>query len=74
MNWAAHLEHLQTVPYKFDADMVTLEPALIRLLRNGLKPFIRAQAKQKGRQKDTWNQAIKKVITAEAKATLNFSL
>ena len=47
---------------------------MIRLFRNGLKPSIRAQAKQEGRQKDTWDQAIKKAIMAEAKAALNLPL
>ena len=71
MDWAAHLEHLQTVLREFDADAVISEPVLIRLFRDGLKPSIRAQAEQEGRRKDTWDQAIKKAITAEAKAALN---
>ena len=53
MDWAAHFKHLQTVLREFDADAVILEPVLIRLFRNGLKPSIHAQAKQKGRQKKT---------------------
>ena len=53
MGWAAHLEHLQTILHKFDANTVILEPVLIRLFRNGLRPSIRAKAKQKGREKDT---------------------
>ena len=52
--------------------MVISKPVLIRLFRNSLQPFIYAQAKQDGRQKDIWKQAIKKAITAEAKATFNF--
>ena len=71
MDWAAHLKHLQTVFREFNANAVILEPVLIRLFRDGLGPSIRAQAKQEGREKDTWDQAIKKAITAEANATLN---
>ena len=74
MDWAAHLEHLQTVLREFDADVVISEPVLIRLFRDGLRPSIRAQAEQKGRRKDTWDQAIKKAITAGAKAALNLLL
>ena len=48
-----------------------LEPVLIRLFCNGIKPCICAQAKQKNRQKDIWDQGIKKTITVEAKAALN---
>ena len=50
------------------------EPVFIRLFRNGLRSSICALAKQKGCQKDTWDQAIKKAITAEAKAALNLPL
>ena len=48
-----------------------MEPVLICLFRNGLRPSTRAQAKRESRQKNTCDQAIKKAITAEAKATLN---
>ena len=71
IDWAAHLEHLQTVFQEFDADTVISEPVLIRLFRNGLRPSIHAQAKQEGCQKDTWDQVIKKAITAEVKTALN---
>ena len=54
--------------------MVILEPVLIRLFCNSLRPYIRAQAKQKDCQKNTWDQGIKKAITAEAKAALNLLL
>ena len=70
MDWTAHLEHLQTVLQEFDANTMILEPVLICLFRNGLRLFIHAQAKQKGCQKDTWDQAIRKTIMAEAKAAL----
>ena len=74
MDWAAYLEHLQTVLREFLADAVISELVLIRLFCNGLRPSTRAQAKQKGRRKNTWDQAIKKAITAEAKAALNLLL
>ena len=71
MDWAAQLKHLQTVFWKVNANVMISKPVLIRLFCDGLRPSIYAQAKQEGCQKDTWNQAIKKTITAEAKATLN---
>ena len=45
MDWAVYLEHLQTVLQEFNADMVILEPVLIRLFCNGLRFSIYAQAK-----------------------------
>ena len=53
IDWAAHLKHLQTNFCKFDADVVILEPVLICLFHHDLRPSICAQAKQKGRRKDT---------------------
>ena len=70
MDWAAYLEHLQTVLQEFNIDKVILEQVLIRLFRNGMWLSIRAQAKENGYWKDTWEQTIKKAITAEAKAAL----
>ena len=45
MDWAAYLEHLQTVLWKFDTDTVISELVLIRLFRDSLRPSIYTQAK-----------------------------
>ena len=71
IDWAAYLEHLQTIIQEFDANVLILEPVLICLFRNSLRSSIRAQTKQKSHQKDTLDQAIKKAIKAEAKAVVN---
>ena len=71
MDWAAHLEHLQTVFRELDANAVISEPVLIRLFCDGLKPSIRAQAEQEDCQKDIWDQVIQNAITAKAKSALN---
>ena len=71
MEWAAHLEHLQTIFQEFNADAVISKLVLICLFHDGFRPSIRARTEQKGRQKDTWDQVIQKAITAEAKAALN---
>ena len=54
MDWAAHLEQLQTVFQEFDADVLILEPVWIRLFCNSLRPSMRAQAKQNSHWKDIW--------------------
>ena len=48
-----------------------LEPILICLFGNSLQLSIYALAKQDGRLKDIWEQAIKKAIIAKAKVALN---
>ena len=42
MDWAAYPEHLQTVFRNCNANAMILEPVLIRLFCNGLRPSIRA--------------------------------
>ena len=71
MDWVAYLKHLQTVFRKFDANVVILEPVLICLFYDGLRLSICIQAKQEGHWKKIWEQAIKKAITTEVKATFN---
>ena len=67
MDWAVHLEHLQTVLRKFDPTAAPTEEVLICYFCNGLKPSIWAQTDAQGQNLDTWEEAIKKVIDAEAK-------
>ena len=43
MDWAAHLEYLQTVFKKFDPAAAPTEKVLIRYFCDGLRPSIRAQ-------------------------------
>ena len=68
MDWAAHLEHLQTVLKEFDPVAAPNEEVLIRYFRDGLRPSIRAQVDEHGRDLDIWEEAIEKAIDAEAKA------
>ena len=68
MDWAAHLEHLQTVLKEFDSAATPNDKVLICYFRDRLRSFIRAQTDERGRDLDTWEEAIKKVIDAELKA------
>ena len=68
MDWAAHLEHLQTVFKEFDPATAPTKEVLICYSRDGLKPFIQAQMDERGRDLETWEEVIKKAIDAEAKA------
>ena len=69
-DWASHLEHLQSILIEFDADGAPEESTLIRYFRDGLKPSIKAQMEQRGREKDSWEELVEKTIDAEAKASL----
>ena len=67
MDWAAHLEHLQTVLKEFNPAATPTEEVLICYFCDSLKPSIRAQINEQGRDLDTWEEAIKKAIDVEAK-------
>lgn len=68
MDWAAHLEHLQSILKEFDPSAVPNEETLIRYFRDGLRPSIRAQLDERGRHLDNWEEAIEKAVDPEAKA------
>ena len=68
MDWAAHLEHLQTALKELDFADGPNEEVLICYICDGLKPSIRAQTNEQDQDLDTWKEDIKKAINAEAKA------
>ena len=73
LDWAAHLEHLQAVLREFDPDATPNEETMIRYFREGLRPSVRAQLDTRGRNHDSWEEAVKKAVNAEAKALLQSS-
>ena len=68
IDWAAHIEHLQTVLKEFNPVAAPTEEVLICYFCDGLRPSIRAQTNKRVQDLDTWEEAIKKTIDAEAKA------
>ena len=68
MDWAAHLNHLQTVLREFDSTTAPNEGVLICYFCDGLRPSIQAQTNEQGQDLDTWKEAIKKSMNAETKA------
>ena len=70
LDWASHLEHLQSILLEFDADGAPGEPTMIRYFREGLKPSIQAEMEQRGRELDNFKDTIQKTVDAETKAAL----
>ena len=68
MDWAAHLEHLQTVLKEFNPVTAPTEKVLICYFYDGLRPSIQAQTDERGQDLDIWEEAIKKAINVETKA------
>ena len=70
LDWAAHLEHLQAVLREFDPAATPNEEIMIRYFREGLRPSVRAQLDARGRDLDSWEEAVEKAVNAKAKALL----
>ena len=69
MDWAAHLEYLETVLKEFDPAAASTKEVLICYFCDGLRSSIRAQTDEWGWDLDTWEEVIKKTLDAEAKTT-----
>ena len=69
-DWASHLEHFQSILQEFDEEGAPEESDLIWFFREGLRPSIKAQMEQRGREHDSWEELVEKAIDAEAKASL----
>lgn len=59
---------------EFDADGAPEESGLIRFFREELRPSIKAQMDQRGRELDSWDELVAKTIDAEAKTSLQPSM
>ena len=70
LEWAAHLKHLQSILTEFDSIGAPTEITMIRYFREGLKPSIKAEMDQRGRELDSFEELVEKVVEAEAKAAL----
>ena len=73
LDWAAHLEHLQAVLRDFDPEAAPTGQIMIRCFLEGLKPSVRAQMDTRGRDLNSWEEAVEKAVNAEAKAMLQSS-
>ena len=69
-DWAAHLENLQADLWEFDPAATPKEEILIRCFLEDLKPSIRVHLDARGRDLDSWEEAVEKAVNVEAKTLL----
>ena len=69
LDWAAHLEHLQTVFREFNSIAAPNEDTMIRYFREGLRPSIRAQLDVRDWDLDSWDEVVDKTVDTEAKVS-----
>lgn len=63
-DWDSHLEQLQAILIEFDADGAPEASDMIRFFREDLKPSIKAQMEQRGRELKCWDELVEKAIEA----------
>ena len=55
LDWAAHLEHLQSILLEYDPVGAPTEPIMLRYFREGLKPSILAELKHRDLELESFN-------------------
>ena len=70
LEWAAHLEHLQSILLAYDPVGAPAEPTMLRYFREGLRPSILAELQNEDLELESFVQMVKKAGVAEAKANL----
>ena len=70
LEWAAHLEHLQSILLAYDPVGAPAEPTMLRYFREGLRPSILVELQNEDHELENFLQIVKKAVAAKAKANL----
>ena len=70
LDWAAHLEHLQSILFEYDPVGAPTEPTMPRYFQGNLKSFVLAELDYWDLELESFNQMLKKAVDAEAKLAL----
>ena len=71
LDWAAHLEHLQSILLEYDSVGAPTEPTMLRYFREGLKSSILPKLEHWDLELESFDQMVKKAVNAEAKSALH---
>ena len=70
LDWAAYLEHLQSILLEYDPVGAPTKPTILRYFREGLKPSVFAELKLQDLELESFDQIVKKAVNVEAKSAL----
>ena len=70
LDWAVHLEHLQSILLEYNPVGAPTKPTMLRYFREGLKPSILAELEHRDLELESFNQMVKKAVDAETKSAL----
>lgn len=70
LEYAAHLEHFQSILMEFDLMAAPTELTMIWYFWEELKPLIKAEIDQRGRELESFEELVDRAVKAKAKAAL----
>ena len=69
-DWAAHLEYLQSILIEFNPKYALKEGTMIWYFQEGLRPLVKVEIEQRGRELNSFKELVEKAVDAGAKAAL----
>ena len=70
LNWATHLEHLQSILLEYNLLKAPTKPTMLRFFQEGLKPSVLAKLEPRHLKLENFDQMLKKAVDAKAKSAL----
>ena len=70
LDWAAYLEHLQSILLEYDPVGAPTKPTMLRYFRKGLKPSVLAELEYQDLELESFDQMVKKTVDVKTKSAL----
>ena len=70
LDWAAHLEHLQSILLEYNPVGAPTKPTILRYFQESLKPSVLAELEYRDLKLESFDQMVKKAVNDKAKSTL----
>ena len=70
LDWAAHLEHLQSILLEYDPVGAPTEPTMLKFFWESLVISVLAELEHRDLELESFNQMVKKAVNVKAKSAL----
>ena len=70
LDWAAHLEHLQSILLEYNPIGAPTKPTMLRYFGEGLKPLVLIELEYQYLELEIFDQMVKKAVDVKAKSAL----
>ena len=68
LDWAAHLEYLQSILLEYNPVRAPTKPTMLKYFQEGLKPSVLTELEYRDLELESFNQMVKKAVNAKAKS------